>query len=303
MIEPTQRIADFDWIATEALTADEQQTLMEEYDITDDILTYVTDKDETSNYVYDPDNNQQLLIALVPYQLKDTKQLRYIARPVGFLIHNGVLFTFNDSNLDFVSAAFKKAGADPEVNTPSMFILQSLFAIMDSYIPIVKLITRQRNQLDKMLNKEAKNSNLLALSYLGQTLTFFTSAMQSNSSLFARIPRTHLGVNATGDEKDLLEDVSIEADQVEHMIENEAQVVDRIVATFDSIINNNMNDTMRFLTIWSLTMAVPTIVTGFYGMNVHLPLAGLHDAWLIAVALSLALIVWLLITIKMRRMR
>ncbi|KRK49425.1 Mg2 transporter protein CorA family protein [Secundilactobacillus kimchicus JCM 15530] len=303
MIASTKRIANFDWVETTALTPDEQQTLMKQYDITDDILTYVTDKDETSNYVYDPDNNQQLLIALVPYQLKDPKQLRYIARPVGFLIHNGTLFTFNDSNLNFVTDAFAKASQDPDVATPTMFILQSLFALMDSYIPIVRLITRQRNQLDKILNREAKNTNLLSLSYLGQTLTFFTSAMQSNSSLFARIPRTHLGVNATSDEKDSLEDVTIEADQVAHMIENEAQVVDRIVATFDSIINNNMNDTMRFLTIWSLTMAVPTIVTGFYGMNVKLPLAGLHDAWLIAVALSLALIVWLLITIKLRKKR
>ncbi len=97
MIAPTKRIANFDWVETTTLTPDEQQTLMKQYDITDDILTYVTDKDETSNYVYDPDNNQQLLIALVPYQLQDPKQLRYIARPVGFLIHNGTLFTFKDS--------------------------------------------------------------------------------------------------------------------------------------------------------------------------------------------------------------
>lgn len=119
MIAPTKRIANFDWVETTALTPDEQQTLMKQYDITDDILTYVTDKDETSNYVYDPDNNQQLLIALVPYQLKDPKQLRYIARPVGFLIHNGTLFTFNDSNLNFVTDAFAKASQDPDVATPN----------------------------------------------------------------------------------------------------------------------------------------------------------------------------------------
>lgn len=53
------------------------------------------------------------------------------------------------------------------------------------------------------------------------------------------------------------------------MFEIETQVVDRIDHTLNSLANNNLNDTMKFLTIWSLTMAVPTIITGFYGMNVE----------------------------------
>ncbi|HBF74815.1 MAG TPA: magnesium transporter CorA, partial [Lactobacillus sp.] len=106
-------------------------------------------------------------------------------------------------------------------------------------------------------------------------------------------------VNNDSIENDLLEDVSIESDQVQHMIENEEQVVNRITDTFDSIINNNLNDTMKFLTIWSLTMAVPTIVTGFFGMNVKLPLAHFNGAWLIVIGLSVGFIAWLLLIFKM----
>jgi Mg2+ and Co2+ transporter CorA len=84
------------------------------------------------------------------------------------------------------------------------------------------------------------------------------------------------------------------------MIEIETQVVDRIDHTFNSIANNSLNDTMKFLTIWSLTMAVPTIITGFYGMNVKLPLATLKYAWIIAIAISVFLIVWLLVLLKAR---
>ncbi|KRM76583.1 magnesium transporter CorA family protein [Secundilactobacillus collinoides] len=297
MIKPAKQLGNFEWIATSAITVPEQQQLMDDYGITDDIITYVTDKDESANYVYDPENNQQLLIALVPYRLKGEK-MRYIARPVGFLIHRGRIFTFNDSNLDFIDEALEKAFVDDEVTTPASFILEALFAFIDSYIPIIKQVTKQRNQLDKQLNRDPKNNMLVDLSNLGQTLTFFFSGVESNSDLFVRIPRTYFGVNNSSYERDQLEDVAIEADQVRRMIENESQVVDRIINTFDSIINNNLNDTMRFLTIWSLTMAVPTIVTGFYGMNVKLPLAGLHDAWLFVVGLSLAAIVWLLLTIK-----
>lgn len=301
MIKPIKHLTGFDWVETYSLTETEQQTLMDDYGITDDIITYVTDKDETANYVHDPANNQQLMVVLVPYRLQNTQANRYITRPVGFLIHRGLLFTFNESNLNFVSNAFYQTSQDPETTSTTTFILESLFALIDSYIPILKQVTKQRNQLDKMLSRNAKNNNLVTLSYLGQTLTFFYSAIKSNNELFLRIPRTYLGVNASSYERDLLEDVTIENDQVEHMIENESQVVDRITETFNGIINNNLNDTMKFLTIWSLTMAVPTIVTGFFGMNVPLPLEKFHDAWLIVVAVSLALIVWLLLTIKFHK--
>ncbi|GAX01749.1 magnesium transporter CorA family protein [Secundilactobacillus silagei] len=299
MIKPTKHLNGFDWVETTALTETEERTLMADYGITDDIITYVTDKDETANYVYDPANNQQLMIVLVPYQLKNTQAPRYITRPVGFLIHQGVLFTFNESRLNFVSEAFQKTAQDAETTSASAFILESMFDLIDSYIPIVKFVTKQRNQLDKMLNKDAKNSNLVALSYLGQTLTFFNSGVESNNDLFTRIPRTYFGVNNSSDENDMLEDVAIESDQVLHMIENEEQVVNRITDTFDSIINNNLNDTMKFLTIWSLTMAVPTIVTGFFGMNVKLPFANFNSAWIMVIGLSVGLIIWLLLIFKM----
>ncbi|MTV81271.1 magnesium transporter CorA family protein [Secundilactobacillus folii] len=298
MIKPIKHLKGFDWVETTALTKDEQQKLMADYGITDDIISYVTDKDETSNYVYDPANNQQLMIVLVPYQLKNTKSPRYITRPVGFLIHQGVLFTFNESRLNFVTKAFATVAVDPDTNSTATFILGSMFDLIDSYIPIVKYVTKQRNQLDKLLNRSPKNANLMALSYLGQTLTFFNSAVESNNDLFTRIPRTYFGVNATSYENDLLEDVSIESDQVQHMIQNEEQVVNRITDTFDSIINNNLNDTMKFLTIWSLTMAVPTIVTGFFGMNVKLPFETVNDAWIFVVILSIFLIGWLLLFFK-----
>lgn len=102
-----------------------------------------------------------------------------------------------------------------------------------------------------------------------------SSAVQTNLSELDRLPKTHFGVGADQDKIDLFEDVQIEGEQVQRMFEIETQVVDRIDHTLNSLANNNLNDTMKFLTIWSLTMAVPTIITGFYGMNVKkLPLAG-----------------------------
>ncbi len=199
-----------------------------------------------------------------------------------------------------VNEAFQSAFENPEVKTTDSFILEALFLLIDSYIPIARSVTRKRNLLDKMLNRKTKNADLIALSHLQQTLTFLTSAVQLNLSLLRRMPSSHFGKGADQEKRDLFEDVTIEAEQVQRMVEIETQVVDRIDHTFNSIANNNLNDTMKFLTIWSLTMAVPTIITGFYGMNVKLPLATFSSAWLIVIGISLFAIVWLLVLLRVR---
>ncbi|ANK58891.1 magnesium transporter CorA [Loigolactobacillus backii] len=300
MINAANTLNNYKWIETEKLTAPECVKLKQQYGLTDEMITYVTDKDENPHYVYDADENIELFIVHVPYIL-DLEQLRYITRPVSFLIHQGTLFTFNESGLDWVNAIFKTVKQNPEIKRNDSFVLRALFSLMDSYISIIKAITKRRNQLDKLLNKNARNKDLLALSYLRQTLTFFSSAAQSNLDLLDELPKTYFSKVSDQTKKEMLEDATIEAEQVRRMITIETQVVDRIADTFDSIVNNNMNDTMKVLTIWSLTMAVPTIITGFYGMNVHLPLAKLGGAWLFIIALSLALVVWLLIALKVHR--
>jgi magnesium transporter len=42
---------------------------------------------------------------------------------------------------------------------------------------------------------------------------------------------------------------------------------------FASIISNNMNVDIQRLTFVTIMLIVPTIITGFYGMNVDLPFA------------------------------
>lgn len=62
--------------------------------------------------------------------------------------------------------------------------------------------------------------------------------------------------------------------------------------------NNNLNDTMKFLTVWSLVLTIPTILTGFYGMNVKLPIANNSLDWVVIIILMVVLMVWLVFLMK-----
>lgn len=171
MIKPEKTINGTKWIETIQINAEERATLEDQYGIDEDIIEYVTDNDESTNYVYDINEDDQLFIFLAPYAL-DKDALRYITQPFGMLLHKGVLFTFNQSHIPEVNTALYLALDNPEVKSVDAFILETLFTVVDSFIPISRGITKKRNYLDKMLNRKTKNSDLVSLSYLQQTLTF-----------------------------------------------------------------------------------------------------------------------------------
>lgn len=82
------------------------------------------------------------------------------------------------------------------------------------------------------------------------------------------------------------------------MIQISQQVTKTLSATSNNMMNNNLNDTMKFLTVWSLVLTIPTILTGFYGMNVDLPVIHSPFDWVIITVLMIVLMVWLVVLMR-----
>ena len=287
------------WIETMQLTEQEKNIILNEYDIPLEILDYVTDIYEQSNYIHDPVEGLELFIIHVPAKLD--KQSRYISRPVSFLIKHDILFTFNEGESLINRAVLEKNLSEIDDYTPISFMLEGANHLVDSYIPVLRELTKERHILDDLLTKRLTNRDLIKMSYLQQTLTFFQSATESNVDVLNLLMKSKFGQSFSEVEKERLEDALIEAEQIAHMTELEAKIVNKISQIFDSIMNNNLNDTMKFLTVWSLALAIPTLITGFYGMNINLPKVDSEYGWFYLIILSVLLIVWLIFSLKRNR--
>ena len=75
------------------------------------------------------------------------------------------------------------------------------------------------------------------------------------------------------EDEDLLEDVLVESKQAKEMVEMYAKILARLADTFSSIISNNQNLVMKFLAAMTIILAIPTVISSFFGMNVPVPLA------------------------------
>ena len=91
------------------------------------------------------------------------------------------------------------------------------------------------------------------------------------------------------DLRDLLNSISV-------VLENSVHIVDGLFDVNESFLSHRTNDIIRFLTLVSVVLMPPTLITSFYGMNVaNLPFAHRIEVVSIIVILSLLIFtVWVL---------
>ena len=101
-------------------------------------------------------------------------------------------------------------------------------------------------------------------------------------------------------DEDLLEDVLVENRQAVEMATIYGDILSRIMDAFSAIISNNQNGVMQFLTSVTLITTIPTIVSGFFGMNVGgIPYANdVNGFWIVMLITTL---ICLVITFFMSR--
>ncbi len=80
--------------------------------------------------------------------------------------------------------------------------------------------------------------------------------------------------------------------------ESARDMVNNVLQTYLTIQSNNMNIIMKKVTSWAAIIAVPTAITGFYGMNVPYPGVGTQWGVAVAVVVMLALSVLLYTVFK-----
>lgn len=274
------------------------KNLKEEYGISDEMLTYSLDKNERARVEYDTLDDILLLVTNVPHQQKIENH--YETSPVAFILKENGLFTFTTQNTEYVIRLIRSIlDRDSEINVYSL-LFRTLFLISDSFFPLIEEVNSERQRLNQKLREKTTNRNLLALSDLEVGLVYLVTGTKQNVVLLEQIKALAIYRKLTEKEKEQLDDALIEAKQAVEMTNLASQILDQLSGTYNNLLNNNLNDTMKFLRVWSLILTVPTIVTGFFGMNLQLPFTHSVFGWGIALFISLILSVWMLIALWRR---
>ena len=251
------------WIQVTCPTDEDQRLLEDEFKIPDYFLSDISDTDERARYEYD--DGWMLIILRIPYVKEIRSRTPYTTVPLGIIHKRDVTITvcFYETNMmiDFVSFQQKRGeGFTDYVDMIFRLFLSSAVWYLKRLKQINSLIEKAKRNLDHGVN----NESLIGLSRLQDSLTYFITSIRGNENLLSKL-KFKLQVDEL--DADLIEDVNIEMTQARETTSIYSDILESTMDTYSSIINNNMNTTMRTLTSISIVMMLPTLISSFFGMN------------------------------------
>ncbi|HBM4083629.1 TPA: magnesium transporter CorA family protein, partial [Listeria innocua] len=245
------------------------------------------DRNERAHFEYDQKTDTFVVVFNVPDQRKIDNHYETI--PMVYIIKDKQLLTITNKNNQYIVKKMNKYLKENEDVTILQFLFSSLYLVMDSFFPYVEEMDIDRKTINDKLKIKTTKKNLLSFSDLETGIVYFLSASKQNAALLEQM-KTHVIFRTLNEvEKEQFEDALIEARQLVEMTELSSQILQQLSGTYNNILNNNLNDTMKILTALSILLTVPTIITGFFGMNMPLPLEHNAFGWIVAIFISILL--------------
>lgn len=256
------------WINLAAPTEEELNYLQENLNILPNFLRDPLDEEEKPRI--DVEENQTLVIVDIPYVYEDEKNLKFETIPLGILIMDDFVITICNRELTLIDSFKNKKVKDFYTFKKTRFTLQLLFMIAKDFLRYLRHIDKKTDDLEKTLHKSMRNRELFKLLELEKSLVFFTTSLKSNDAVMEKLLRGKY-LKLYEEDQDLLEDVLIENKQAIEMANIYSSILSSMMEAFSSVISNNLNMVMKFLTSVTIVMAIPTMIASFFGMNVPVP--------------------------------
>lgn len=285
--EEITEIKDGCWIKMIAPTEQEINDVATKLQLPLEFLKDPLDEEERSRIEKDDDNI--LIIVNIPLMSIDENELPiYDTIPLGMIIakncfitvclkDNPIFHTFSDSKVkNFFT--YKR----------TRFSLQILYSMATSYLRYLKQISKKTDAIEIELHQSMKNKELFSLLNIEKSLVYFTTSLKSNNIVMQKMLKSNY-LKMYEDDQDLLEDVIIENQQAIEMAETHTSILTGMMDAFASVISNNVNIVMKFLTSITIILSLPTMVASFYGMNVPIPFQDHAYSFNIAITLSFIL--------------
>jgi magnesium transporter len=286
-----QRLDDFEpgaWVDLVSPTEDEVTRVAQAFDIPLPFLRGPLDEEEKSRI--DLEGDLVHVIVDIPVLARAADDTLYDTLPLGILLHPDAVITTCLRANPILSDLERGMAGSLETFKKTRFLLHVLLRISTYYLRYLKRIDQETDKLERALRASMKNRELFELLNIQKALVYFSTSLQSNEVVLQKLLRGRT-VKMYEEDEDLLEDVIVENKQAMEMAGIYSNILTGMMDAFASVISNNLNMVMKLLTSITIILAVPAIVTGFFGMNVKVPFIGNPYGFLIVVGMSLGLAV------------
>lgn len=261
------------WINMVNPTGKELKMISDEYDIDMADLATALDDEESSRISLE-DGYTLILVDIPSPEVRHERKM-YTTIPLGILLKSDTIITVCREDTPVLNYFVRNKVKEFSTKKKMRFIYQLLFRSAMLYQACLRGVDKKRTEIEEHVGGNTQDTDLIELHELESTLVYFATSLRSNIIVLERL-RRYKRLEQYPEDMEILEDVMVEFQQAVEMTTIYRDVIDGTRELLSSVIDNRLNNVMKYLTSITIVMAIPTIISGIYGMNVSgkwMPLA------------------------------
>ena len=290
------------WVKVTAATMWEMEPVAKKYNIDIEDMRAALDEEEKSRIVLE-DDYTLVLVDIPASEIQHEKKV-YTTIPLGIILKNDAIITICREETPVLTYFVRNKLKDFSTKKKMRFIYEMMFRSAMLYQAYLRGIDKKRTEIEERVGDDTHDTDIIELHELESTLVYFATSLRSNSIVLERL-RRYKRLEQYPEDMELLEDVTVEYQQAIEMTSIYRDIIDGTRELLSSVINNRLNNVMKILTSITIVMAIPTIISGIYGMNVDekwMPLSTTHYGFYIIVGIIIVICVCVLWFLKKKKM-
>ncbi len=275
------------WINVTNPSSQEIDYLSQKLLIPTDFLMDPLDSDESPRT--EQHKNCLLIVLRVPLELGGESELPFTTIPIGIILKRDLIVTVCGKPTEVIQSFIENRIRNFSSAKRERMVMQLFLKSSVLYLRYLKSMNNKADEIQLTLHKSTRNKELLQLLNLEKSLVYFTTSLKSNEVMMFRLQRLSMPALKNDLDEDLMEDVTTETKQAIEMAYIYSNILGNMMGAHSSIISNNLNITIRFLTSVTIILSLPILVASLYGMNVELPFEHHPHAFWIVMSLAVTL--------------
>lgn len=290
------------WINMVSPSDEEIKTVCQNINIQEDFIRYALDPEEKARIDIEEDDNTILFIIDTPIMDIESGAKVYSTMPIGVIfVRDDYLITVSLHKNPILESLTKNKMKNIITYKKSRMLLQLFYSNSAMFLNLLKKINKETEIAENVLKNSMKNKELLKLLSLEKGLVYFTTSLKSNEIVMEKTMRGNL-IKLYEEDEDILEDSIIENKQAIEMAKIYSDILAGTMDAYASIISNNLNGVMKYLTSITIILAIPTMISSYWGMNVGVPLQNNPFGFVLIVLFSLLIGIIVSIWLKKKGM-
>lgn len=296
----THQFKHYTWLEVVRPKPDEAQAIVSKYQLPGKFKNYMLDRHEQPRATFNVNSDFDVLVTRA---VAFDKSHRSATTPLFMCFSKEILITVVHTL--GIMHLFSRIPLKPDGQLYNQ-VFSILRCVQRPYFTELDDVMNKAESLSHPNLHKITQQKLTELAVLKSRLVYLRSAMANNLIALEELRDIlcqHLANDFPGRQQIItkVNDLMVECRKCQTTFDIVGEEVSETESSYGNVLNFRLNDTMMFLTIWSLVLAVPPIISGFYGMNTYLPLGNQHLAWIYSLLMTLAIIIIIIVLFKIHQ--